>query len=45
MQKTKITALKAIIPMDPFNHEGYNDEYVEYDEFKGEYQQLQGYEK
>ena len=31
--------------MDLLNHEVYKEEYVEYDEFKGVYQQLQGYEK
>ena len=45
LQTNKIVAPKSIIPMDPFNHEGYNEEYVEYDEFKGVYKQLEGYDK
>ena len=31
--------------MDIQNHEAYKEEYVEYDEFKGVYAQLEGYDK
>jgi len=31
--------------MDLLNREAYKEEYVEYDEFKGVYTQLEGYDK
>jgi len=31
--------------MDLLNREVYREEYVEYDEFKGVYKQLEGYDK
>jgi hypothetical protein len=39
----KIIVMGAIMHMVPFTHKEYKEEHVEYEEFKGVYQQLQGH--